>query len=421
VGDILTHRENGILTIKEQYNIIDELLEERLENILPEIMKREAIDMWVVMAREYNEDPIFLTLIPSLQRTASRLSCLVFSIDKSNKLECLSLSRPSASLNHIYKQVWDNKSETQWECLKRIVDEKNPKKIGINTSSSFALADGITKGLYDELLSAIGSEYSERIVSAEKLCIGWLERRSQSELNMYPNIYDVAIKIIEEAFSRKVIKIGQTTTKDVEWWIMEKINSLGLKAWFSPTIDLQRKGVKENRVFDAIIMPGDILHCDVGIEYLGLCTDTQRLAYVLENGESDVPLGIKAALKNCNEFQDVVKDNFIEGRTGNEILTQSLSEATKKSIKAMLYTHPIGYHGHGVGPTIGLWDNQGQVPIWGDYPLYYDTCYALELNTASIVPEWNNQEVFIYLEETIAFTRLGVNYLKDRQTEFIII
>ena len=365
--------------------------------------------------------PLFLTLIPSLQRTASRLSCLVFFIDNSNNLECLSVSRPNGFLNNIYKQVWNSKDETQWECLKRIVDERKPSKIGVNISKSFALADGMTKGLYDQLVNTLGNQYSNRIVSAEKLSIGWLERRSKSELDVYPLIYDVAIKIIEEAFSKKVIRVGETTTRDLEWWIMEKVNSLGLKAWFSPTIDLQRRGTQESRVFNTTIMPGDILHCDVGIEYLGLCTDTQRLAYVLGDEEQDVPLGIKAALKNCNKFQDIVADNFVVGRTGNEILRQSLDEARKKSIKAMLYTHPIGYHGHGIGPTIGLWDNQIEVPIWGDYPLYYDTCYALELNTASKVPEWNNQEIYIYLEETVAFTKSGLTYLKERQEKFIII
>jgi len=251
--------------------------------------------------------------------------------------------------------------------------------------------------------------------------MGWLETRSQAELDKYGDIHKVAIGIIEEAFSNNVIYPGKTTTNDVQWWIMQKINDLGLKAWFTPTIDLQRKGLSDHRVSDTMITYGDILHCDVGIEYLGLSTDTQRVAYVLYPHESEVPKGIRAALKNSNDFQDIVASNFIVNRSGNEIFSLSMKDANSKGIKAMLYTHPIGYHGHGIGPTIGMWDNQGNVPIKGDYPLYHDTCYALELNASKVVPEWDNQEIAIFLEETTAFTKDGLNYLKNRQTKYLLI
>lgn len=202
---------------------------------------------------------------------------------------------------------------------------------------------------------------------------------------------------------------------------MQRINDLGLKAWFSPTIDLQRKGITESRVFNKTIEYGDILHCDVGIEYLGLCTDTQRVAYVLHPHETSVPQGIDDALKNSNRFQDIVTSNYIEGRTGNEIFSASMKDAQEQGIKAMLYTHPIGAHGHAIGPIIGLWDNQGNVPIRGDYPLNFDTCYALELNASYVVPQWDDQEVAIFLEEPISFTKDGVKYMRERQTEFILV
>ncbi|QNO15488.1 M24 family metallopeptidase [Alkalicella caledoniensis] len=342
-------------------------------------MKRTGIDMWVVLAREYNEDPVYKTLIPYLQRTASRLSGLVFYLDSSDVLECLSISRPSPTLEKFYKGMWDSNTESQWESLNRIISERNPKNIGINTSKDYALADGLSQGLY-ELLHQNLSIHQSKIVSAEKLCIGWLETRSQLELKKYHPIYNIVIDIIEEAFSSRVITPNKTTTDEVQWWIMQRINDLGLEAWFTPTVDLQRKGIKENRISNTTITHGDILHCDVGIKYLGLSTDTQRVAYVLHPNETEVPRGIKAALSNCNDFQDIVAENFVPNRTGNEIFTSSMEEAKKLGMKAMLYTHPIGYHGHGIGPIIGLWDNQGVVPVRGDYPLYHDTCYALELN-----------------------------------------
>ncbi|WP_026476404.1 M24 family metallopeptidase [Alkaliphilus transvaalensis] len=408
-----------ILPLKEQYIIMETWLKERLDNLLPSLMKREGIDMWIILAREYNEDPIFLSLIPPLQRTASRLSCLMFYLDSKGELECLNLGRPSPYLLKFYCQKWDSKQENQWDCIKRLVEEKNPNKIAINVSQNFALADGLTKGLFDELVKVLGEKNTSKLVSAEKLCIGWLETRTESEIEMYRQIYHVAIRIIEEAFSNKVIEVGRTTTREVEWWMMERINDLGLKSWFTPTVDLQRRGENDSRLSNQVILEGDLLHCDVGLEYLGLSTDTQRLAYVLKADEKDVPQGLQKALTNCNQFQDIVASNFTVGKTGNQILLESLQEAQEKNIKAMLYTHPIGTHGHGIGPTIGLWDQQHEVPIWGDYPLYHNTCYALELNTAVNVPEWGYQEVYVYLEETVAFTEEGIIYLSEGRDQII--
>jgi hypothetical protein len=122
-----------------------------------------------------------------------------------------------------------------------------------------------------------------------------------------------------------------------------------------------------------------------------------------------------------NLAQDVLTQEFKKGRTGNEILLNSLAKAKSKELKAQVYTHPLGFHGHGAGPTIGLWDQQSGVPGKGDYPLYYDTCYAIELNIKTKIPEWNNQEVRIALEQDAVFTQKGVFYLDGRQTTFHII
>ena len=410
-----------ILSIKKQYEKMDEWLQCRLTDILPELMAKNNIDMWVILAREYNEDPIFKTLVPALEITSSRLSCLVFYIDGNKDFQRVSLCRPNPAIEKYYKSGWDGKSETQWDCLKRFVSEKKPNKIGVNVSENFALADGLSKSLHEEFMKTIGEENSKLVMSAEKLCVEWLEKRCWGELQDYEKIYKVAEKVIGEAFSKNVIKVGVTSTEDVEWWIMEKINGLGLKCWFAPTIDLQRMGEQNKRIGNELILQGDIVHCDVGLEYMGLCTDTQRLAYVLKDGESKAPEGLRKSMKNCNEFQDIVAGHFIEGRTGNEILALSLKEANDVGISAMCYTHPIGFYGHGAGPIIGLWDNQIFVPGKGDYQLNDDSCYALELNASTAVAEWEHQEVTIYLEETVAFTRGEVRYMGQRQVDFILI
>lgn len=411
-----------ILSLSQQARVRNEWLEYRLANILPRLMERTGIDMWVVIAREYNEDPVMGSLFPAPVMTASRLTGLVFSYKKQKGLECFSLyPEESGMLSPYYTPVWKKGQETQWERLNELICEKKPEVIGIDTSEKFALADGLSKHLYDQFVGCLTEEYRRRLTSAEDLVVGWLETRSDRELQVYPGINNIIHSIIAEAFSNEVIDVGVTTTADVEWWMMEKAASFGLNPWFPFDVDLQREGEKNTRMTGEIIRPGDLLRCDVGIDYLGLKTDTQRLAYVLKLHENNAPEGMKTALGTGNRFQDIVCEQFAEGKTGNEILLAALKQAETENIKAELYTHPIGVHGHGAGPTIGLWDNQKGVSGRGDYPLYTDTCYALELNIAQNLPEWNNQELRICLEQTVAFRDGQVFYLDGRQTDFLLI
>ena len=413
---------NKILPLSKQADVRNDWLSYRLENILPALMKRTGIDMWIVIAREYNEDPVMPSLFPAPVMTASRLTGLIFYLDETGKAECFSLyPEESGMLTPFYTPVWKKGSETQWERLRALIDEKKPNRIGINSSENRALADGLSKHLYDELMACLKDEHKQKIVSAEDLATGWLETRGPKELHVYPGINHIIHSIINEAFSSNVINVGVTSTADLEWWMMEKVASLGLNSWFPFDVDLQREGEKNSRINNEVILPGDLLRCDVGLEYLGLKTDTQRLAYVLKMDEDDAPEGMKEALKTGNRFQDIVCEHFIAGKTGNEILAASLLQAETEHIKAQLYSHPIGVHGHGAGPTIGLWDNQQGIPGRGEYPLYPDTCYALELNIAQNLPEWNDQELFICLEQTVAFTQGRVHFLDGRQTGLILI
>jgi Xaa-Pro aminopeptidase len=160
---------------------------------------------------------------------------------------------------------------------------------------------------------------------------------------------------------------------------------------------------------------------DFGISYLGLQTDTQELAYVLKAGESDAPEGLKDALNTTNRLQDILLSNFKTGRTGNEILKAARGQAISEGIdKPSIYTHPIGFHGHGAGPTIGLTSEQDSVGGTGNYPLYPNTAYSIELNATIDVPEWN-REVPIKLEEDAFFDGDTVRYINGRQTEYYLI
>lgn len=402
-------------SIKEQYQLHDEILADRIHNLMPKLMKECGVEMWVVISKEYNEDPVFRTLVPTLVKNASRTTCLVFCLDQDGHYEALNVSRPNPRFDGFYKQAMNRKDDV-YEALNHLIAEKKPSKVHIDVSNECALSDGMSKNIYDHLQMAVN--HGVQFVSAEPIVIRWIETRTQRELEIYPQIYKLMMDIVDSAFSADCITPGVTTTTDVEWYIMQKVNDLGLPFWFSPDIDLQRQGSDDPRMCGCVIEEGDIVHCDVGLVCLGLHTDSQRNVYIGKKGETDIPAGIKAAFKTGNRFQDIVRNNYAYGLTGNEIFFKSIEDAKQEGISAMSYCHPIGTYGHSAGPSVGMYDNQGFVPGHGELKMHDDTCYALELNINQPVPEWNNQKVYMYLEETIMFTG-GKTYFMDDKREII--
>lgn len=423
--------QNGypeILSMKARAEVIDDLLEDKIKTVLPDLMRRTGIDMWVVVSREYNEDPVIETLLPATWLAARRRTILVMYDQGEGKgVETLAVAR--YDVGKTFKKAWDKEKEPdQWKRLKEIIEERNPKKIGVNQSDNWGLADGIVATDLQEMESAIGKKYADRIVSAEKLAVGWLETRSAKEMTIYPQIVRIAHKIIEQGFSDEVIQPGVTTTEDVVWWFREKIRELKLITWFHPSVSIQRADPESfdhlrsfsSRPDNNVIMPGDLLHVDFGITYLRLNTDTQQHAYILRPGETEVPDYLNKAFDNGNRLQDIFTNNFKEGRTGNEVLKMSREQAIAEGIKPSIYTHPIGYHGHAAGTTLGMWDSQGGVPGSGDYPLHLNTAYSIELNAATFIEEWG-KEIRIMLEEDAFFDETGVWYIDGRQKEIMMI
>ncbi|TKB03430.1 aminopeptidase P family protein [Alteromonas portus] len=419
---------SSVLSMKERSVLIDSILEQRFNDVLPQIMEREGIDMWVLMSREYNEDPVLKTMLPSTWISARRHTMLViFNPMNGQPLERLAVAR--YAVGSLFKKAWDKEAQPdQWQALKHIIEARNPSKIAINTSDAFALADGMTSTEHEKFMGVLSNELKSRVVSGERLAIGWLETRSDLEMQYYPVLTQIGHSLIATAFSNEVITPNVTTTDDVVWWLRDQTRALGLTNWFHPTVSIQRQ---DNDVFDQItafskrpgeniIRPGDLIHVDFGITYLRLNTDQQQHAYVLKPGEKDAPASLKKALKLGNQLQDILTSNFKVGRTGNAILSRSRQQAIEQGISPAIYTHPLGFHGHAAGPTIGMWDAQEGVPIQGDYPMFAQTAYSIELNAASFIEEWN-KEIRIMLEEDAFFDGEKVMYLDGRQTEFHLI
>jgi Xaa-Pro aminopeptidase len=206
--------------------------------------------------------------------------------------------------------------------------------------------------------------------------------------------------MVGEMFSSRTITPGVTRTSDLVWWWRQRLSDQGLGTWFQPSVSVQRRGVSSAQVGDdPVIQRGDVLHCDVGITALRLNTDTQHNAYVLRDGETDAPEGLRRALANSNRFQDILLDEVRPGRTGNEILAASLARMKAAGLNGTMYSHPIGMHGHGAGPLIGLWDYQEGVPGRVDHKVIASMWYSSELQVTTPVPEWGGQPVRMAQEE----------------------
>ncbi|WP_445424833.1 M24 family metallopeptidase [Alishewanella sp. HL-SH06] len=415
----------AVLSPRQRIAPENALLSERIDKLLPTLMAEQDLDMWLVINRENAEDPVYFTLVPQPTFAARRTTMLVFHRLADGTIEKLTVNR--YPLGAPYNSAWQGGSlDEQWQALGELIVSKNPKRIGINVSKDWPVADGLSSALHSRLQAVLPPEYQSRLISAEKLVVRWFEQRTAAELSVYPHSVSLARSVIAEAFSSKVITPGVTHTDDVAWYIRERFAQLQLPVWFMPYVSLQRAGTAcaadaANCGQSGVIQRGDILHTDVGICYLTLCTDTQEMAYVLKADEEQAPAGIRAALATGNRWQDLLTEQFVVGRTGNQVLAGVQQKSQAAGIISSTYTHPIGFTGHAPGPTIGMWDNQGPTEIHGDWPLYSNTAYAIEGNIKQAVPEWQNQLLQIKLEQSAYFDGRRVIYLAGRQTQWHLV
>lgn len=410
----------SVLPLRERAKVQDAILKRRLDTVAPALMHEAGVDMWVLIAREYLEDPVLETMLNATSMHARRRTILIFFDPGGGKpVERLTVSR--YGLGGLFAPSWDPaKQPDQWARLAELIKERDPRRIAVNVSPDSAFADGMTHSQYEAFLAALPEDLRTRVQPAGALAVGWLETRIPEELALYPDIVRIAHDIIAEGLSGRAVKPGVTTAEDLVWWFRERISALGLATWFQPSLEIFRQGAAEPLEGDTVIQPGDMLWTDFGITYLGLNTDTQQLAYVLKPGETEAPAGLRAGLAAANAVQDAVTGSFRTGLSGNEILAAARKRAIAQGLDPAIYSHPIGYHGHGAGAAIGYWDNQGASPS-GEHKLRPNTAWSIELNAVHAVPEWSGQKVPFRLEEDAWFDGRDVQYLDGRQQQFHLI
>jgi len=406
-------QERPFGTLREQAAIRQEWLRLRLERVLPRVLREHGVDMWIIPMREYNEDPVFSSIVSPTTLAARRRTIYVFCDRGDRGVERIAIG--GTSQGGLYTVIRDPDAAIgtagatrraaepfgpeQWRLLRPVLESCAPETIAVNTSHTHAFSDGLTVGEWEQLQEVLGPEYLPRVVRRERLALDFIAERLPEELDVYVLMQELVHELIATAFSSAVITPGETRTDDVVWWLRQRVNDLGLGTWFHPSVSVQRRGVEMSDSVNPIIRRGDVLHVDFGISALGLNTDTQHMGYVLREGEDDAPPGLYAALRNSQRLQDILLEEMEPGRTGNEVLRATLARMRAEGIDGTMYSHPIGVHGHGAGPLIGLWDRQEGVPGRGDVPIRPNTWFSTELQTTTPVPEWGGQPVRMALEE----------------------
>lgn len=412
-----------LISQREQLKVREEWLKKRLDTVLLPMMRKHNISMWIVTNEEFHSDSVTEYIAPPIPYVGRRDFFVLF--DNGKTLDKIAVVRYSEEHLKYFYTVLSPPRDKTGEALLQIVKERNPKTIALNMGGGRGQSDGITHDAYKFLAETLGKEYESRFVSGGKFITDYLDTRIPEELEHYRNAVLVTDILTRRAFSNEVITPGKTTVGDVRWWLIQQVNNLGLSIWFQPDLRVQRQA-KENSTAQQflntadeslVLERGDLLHVDFGLNYMGLSTDWQKHAYILRENEKDAPSGLKTALKNTNHLQDALFRVARTGMTGAEVYDTTMEQMKKENIQAMIYSHPIGTHGHGLGASIDFRKTIGGA----EERLRLGSYTSIELNTSTAVPEWNNQRVTIMGEDDAVMTEKGYEFIRPRQTEFYLI
>jgi len=410
-----------ILPIRERADLMREVLVERLDTVLPLAMREAGLDMWIVLCQEDDYDPVFRTLMP-MDVWAPIVQALVFH-DRGDAIERLNISM--AHTGDLYPKPWHGHDEReQWAMLRQVVAERDPRRIGINIGRVQWAAGGLTHNLYCQLTETLGPELSARLTSAEPLVTRWLATLTDRQIALYDDVVSVAHWVLAACLSPTTIAPEVTTTTDLEWHYWQTVVDIGLELSFRPFFSIIRsdEARAEHSPDDRIIRPGDMVHSDVGLRYLGLCTDHQEVAYVLGEGETGPPAGLQALMASAHRLQDIYLGEFAVGLTGNELLARILSRARAEGLpEPRVYSHSLGHFLHEPGPLIGLPWEQEACAGRGDVRLEAGYAFTMELSVTGLVAEWGGQRVTMPLEQDVVFTPEGCRVLDRRQESFHLI
>ncbi len=404
-----------------------QIRQEKFDRILPEVLRENQIDMWIVAQKEGHADPLYDDLGRGY---TSGIGYYVFTDRGSGRIERVALGVTGGMLERCpaYDRVTD---ETD---LAAFVAERNPKRIGINTSDEIGAADGLTHTLYQHLVRTLGPSYAGRMVSAEKLVSDYRSRHVASEIVAFGEAGEWSRTIAERALSNEVVTPGKTALIDVAWWMWDQLLAHGLFSSFDmPSVYVTGPNGIEDTSNDRIIQRGDLLVIDWGVGYLNFYTDMKRMAYVLKDGEREAPHGLQLAFDRATEVRDMIRRTIRPGGTAQEMLDRLNQQVATMPGFALMKTfnrpsadpsvtdviigcHSVGDLGHGSGPSIAFFN-----PLRLTFPIRPTNLFSIEFFAYTSAPEWGGKKVRIPLEDDAVVTERGVEWVYPVSRRILVI
>jgi hypothetical protein len=426
-SDLAPARLHPLPTLRAQAEEQQAWLTRRLTEVLPKLMREHGVEMWILSMREYAEDPVFFSIVSPTTFAARRRSIYVFH-DQGPEKGVSRLALGGGDQGGLYTIHRDPNpkvdgaelvGDDQWRLLRQLVEQADPKRIALDIDPVHAFSDGLHAGEREALEQALGPELTRRVVREPRLAIEYIATRLPEMMPRYRQLQETVHALLATAFSSEVVRPGSTATEDVEWWLRQRVQELGMTVWFQPHVE---RAAADSDWSKGVIQRGDALWVDFGVVAMGLHTDTQHLGYVLRPGESEPPAGLRACLATSNRLQEILMAEMRPGRTGNQALKAARAVMSRASIDGTLYTHPIGDHGHGAGPLVGLWDRQEGVPVRGDLQIRPGTWFSIELQATSAIPEWDGRRLACRQEEEAWLDEAGERrWVFRRQEQFHLV
>jgi Xaa-Pro aminopeptidase len=417
-----------LLPWSQQIGVREQWLTKRHQMILP-MMREHGIDMWIVVNEEFHDDPLTQYIAPPRPYAGGR-DFFVF-VDTGEKgLRKIAIT---GFAEENLKQFFESPDEPRPadKVLPELYEQYKPQKVALSFGARRGVQRSLTYDTYNLIAEKMGADAAQHFVPAADLIEEYLDTRIPEEFETYHAMVQLTDALTRRALSSEVIHPGKTTVGDVRRWLYDQLGENRVGTWFQPDLRVQRKRKKNDtsRGFLAVaaestvIERGDVVHLDFGITYMGLNTDWQKMAYVLRPGEKDAPAGLKNAMKNTNALQDALTLRAARpGRPAGDVYNQTMDEMKQKGIEAQIYSHPIGNQGHGLGPSIDFRSaKRDDVAVTQAKPLRKGSYLSVELNTQTAVPEWENQKVYIMMEDDAYLTDEGYKFFIPRQEAFYLV
>ena len=398
---------------------------EKFDLVLPGAMRANDVDMWITVMREGLHDPLYEALGRGY---VGGWAYYVFIDRGGDRIERVVLGASGEMLEGC--GVYDRFGSA--DELAALVAERDPDRIGVNMAASIGGADGLSHTSYLHLREALGDPYADRLVSAEKLVSDFRSTRTAIEIATFAEAGEISREIAERAFSNEVITPGVTTLADVAWWMWDQLLARGLDSSFDmPSVYITGPDGIAATSDETIIQRGDLLMIDWGVGFLDFYTDMKRIAYVLREGETEAPAGIRHAFEQALRVRDVMKASIAPAPTALEALerTWAALEAAgfnriefnqpsddPESTDVVLGPHSVGNLGHGIGPSLAFFN-----PTRQGYELRPGTLISVELFAYTAAPEWGGAKVRIPLEDDAVVTDRGVEWLYPVNSRILLI